>query len=377
MEYSHPDAAYILALMRVTGVGVARAKALMDYYESAQNVWKEKSQALLTLPGLNEEIVGQFGSGKLLDLAKEELEWMAQHSIRMSFYRDADYPQRLADCTDCPVAVFYRGGANLNPSKSLAVVGTRRATEYGKQLTSSVIGELATLFVEPPTIVSGLAIGIDAMGHKAALNNNMATVAVLGHGLATIYPRYNRSLAVKILEQGGVLMTEYQHDIWPDGPNFVQRDRIIAGLSDATLVAESADKGGSLITASCALSYNRDVFAFPGRVSDVTYAGCNRLIRTNRAALVATGRDIASAMNWDVDAPAALDEPVQTNLFAGLTGEEKDVVRLLRKMPDGISANEIAKTMDVHMSKISSTLIQLEFKNKVRLLPGNLYVLVL
>lgn len=374
MDYSHPDAPYILALMRVTGVGVARAKTLMDYYESAENVWKERSSALQTLPGFNEAIASHFGDATLLDLAKQELEWMERHSIMMSFYRDDDYPRLLADCPDCPVALFYRGTSSLNPSKSLSVVGTRRATEYGKQLTSCVIGELASLFQSPPTIVSGLAIGIDATAHKAALDCQVPTIAVLAHGFSTIYPRYNRSLAVRILEQGGALVTEYQHEISPVAQNFVQRDRIIAGLSQSTLVAESAEKGGSLITASCALSYNRDVFAFPGRVGDVTYGGCNNLIRSNRAALVTSGYDIAHGMNWTIDFSPEAEQPRQTKFFENLTEEERKVAHVLRFNPDGVSANAISKALDMPVGKVSSLLVQLEFKNMVRVLPGNVYV---
>ncbi len=366
---------WVLSLMRVAGVGVAKSKALIDYFGSAEAVWKERPDVLRRLPGMKDEIVSQMSKRDLVEKAKEEVEWMEKKKVRMIFYKEKDYPFRLAECPDCPIALFYLGKANLNAKRILSVVGTRRASEYGKSNTKKLVSEMARLFNEPPTIVSGLALGIDAVSHRSALDCGMPTIAVLGHGLSTIYPRYNRSLAIEMLEKGGGLLTEFQHDVSVNAPNFPQRDRIIAGMSDGVFVGESAIKGGALITASYAVGYGRDVFAMPGRVSDVLSEGCNMLIRNNRAALVMSGSDIAKGMNWQIEREEEKGIVVDTNLFGELSQSERVIAKEMRKNPDGWSLNELSRALDMPMSDLVSTLVQMEFKHYVKCLPGNIYKL--
>ena len=244
------------------------------------------------------------------------------------------------------------------------MVGTRNVTQYGKEICNKFVSELS-VNQQDTTIVSGLAYGVDGCAHKAALAEKLPTIAVVAHGLDTIYPAQHKSLAQKIIESGGAIITEYPAKTKPEAGNFVQRNRIIAGLCDATIIVESAAKGGALLTASAANNYNRDVFAFPGRVDDDFSAGCNNLIKTNQAAMVTSAADIENFMGWKKG--AAKEQP----LFAELSDEERKIVEILHREP--LNANDLSREMQIPVQKMISTLIMMEFKGLIKMITGNLY----
>jgi DNA processing protein len=270
--------------------------------------------------------------------------------------------------------IYTKGNCDLNNGKFIGIVGTRNATETGKENCKKLISDLS--LAQPNSIiVSGLAYGIDICAHKSALDASLPTIGVLGHGLDRIYPSSHRSTAVKML-QNGSLLTEYLSQTNPDRQNFVQRNRIIAGLCDAIIVVESAVRGGALITAELANEYNRDVFAFPGRVGDEWSAGCNALIKNNKASLIESANDILQFMNWEKQNSNQLSSTVQTALFLDLSNDEQKIVGTLRQNTDGLQLNELAIQLEKPVSKISSLLLEMEFKGLVKCLPGNLYKIV-
>jgi DNA processing protein len=314
---------------------------------------------------LAKEIVNQ---NKVLQRAEEEIEFIIKNNIRYYYFTDKDYPFRLKECPDAPLILYSKCSQNLNDAKFLGIVGTRKATEYGKGLCKKFINELST--VPNLIIVSGLAYGIDINAHKAALDAGMPTIGIVAHGLDRIYPESHRSTAIKMIQHGG-LVTEYISKTNPDRQNFVQRNRIIAGLSDAVVVVESAVKGGALITADLANDYNRDVFAFPGRIDDEWSMGCNALIKTNRASLIDNTGDFLKSMGWGdkIVAPQHL----QQSLFVELTEDEQLIYAFLRKCPEGIQVNQLAVEIAFPFSKLTGTLLQMEFKMLVKCLPGGVY----
>jgi DNA processing protein len=269
--------------------------------------------------------------------------------------------------------IYSKGTCSLNDGKFVGIVGTRSATETGKENCKKLISDLGNVL--PNTIiVSGLAYGIDICAHKAALESGLPTIGVIGHGLDRIYPEVHRPIAVKMVQEGA-LLTEYLSQTNPDKQNFVQRNRIIAGLCDAIVVVESGRKGGALITAELANDYNRDVFAFPGRVTDEWSTGCNALIKNNKASLIESSDDILRFMNWEKQ-NSANDPNVQTTIFIDLSDEEKEIISNLRQNPDGIQFNELAIQLKKPISKTSSLLLDMEFKGLVKCLPGNVYRIV-
>jgi DNA processing protein len=297
------------------------------------------------------------------------MKFIERYGITPLFFQDKGYPHRLKHCSDSPVMLYYKGTADLNISKIIGIVGTRKATEYGKSVTRMLLEGLVQHNI---LIVSGLAYGIDSCAHRFSLDNGLDTVAVLGHGLDTVYPWLNRPLAEKMLSQGG-LVTEFLSGTKPDRINFPKRNRIIAGLCDAIVVVEAGTRGGALITADIANSYNRDVFAVPGRVTDPLSDGTNFLIRTNRAALVRSPGDIEYLMGWNPSNGSCV--PVQRRIFAELTPEEEKIVSILQeKGRTGI--DEICILADNSMSRVSASLLNLEFEGIVTCLPGKVYSLV-
>lgn len=312
------------------------------------------------------------GKEDALEKAKREVEFIHKHQIGVLTQQDAGYPARLKETPDAPYLIFTKGKINFNEGKFLSVVGTRSATEQGKDITRQIVLELARK-VPHLTIVSGLAYGIDVASHKAALEAGISTIAVLGHGLDRIYPTVHRSIAVETLKMGG-LVTEYPSGTEPDGWNFVARDRIIAALSDATLVVESKARGGSLITASLAMDYNRDVFAVPGRVWDTNAAGCNQLIRDQRAMLVTGADDIVSAMHWE-------SVPVQTELELADEDETLEplalrLLQFIREEEADVHINQLVEEMGEEYQQVVTQLVGLELQGRVRAIPGGYYHLV-
>ncbi len=356
---------YQIGISLIPGVGDINGKKLISYCGGAEAVFKEKKQALMKIPGIGFSLVNSILSQKVLERAEEEIGFIEKHKISPLFYTDKKYPQRLKHCIDGPMMIYYKGNADLNSTRIISIVGTRKATEYGKEFCAKLVADLTGLDL---MVVSGLAYGIDTHAHKSAVKNEMATVGILAHGLDRIYPQVNKSLAEKMVKNGG-LLTDFISKTNPDRENFPKRNRIVAGISDATVVIESAIKGGALITANIANSYNRDVFAFPGRVNDHYSEGCNFLIKTNRAALIQSAKDIKYIMQWE---PESGKIPKQHKLFKELSQEEELIVNILKENEE-TSIDYIVLKSKLSMSKIASILLNLEFDGIVKSLPGKMY----
>jgi DNA processing protein len=330
-------------------------------------VFKEPYRNLIKIPGIGSSIAKYISDRSYLGVAEKEAEYITKNNIKTYFYLDNDYPFRLRQCDDSPVVFFFLGNCDLNSAKILSVVGTRNATNRGKELCEKIIGGLAANHPDV-IIVSGLAYGIDIASHKAALAYNLQTIGVLGHGFKTTYPSIHATIAKAMVEKGG-LLSDFLSDALPERNNFLKRNRIIAGISDATLVIESGIKGGALITADIANSYNRDVFAVPGRPEDQWSAGCNSLIRTNKAALTECSDDIEYFLNWK---PEKSKQPVQRTLFSDLDDTEKMIYELISKEGE-LPIDTICRALEMPVYKLSSVLLQMEFKNLVKCYPGNVY----
>ncbi len=361
---------YIIALPLLPEVGLRTARNFIEYFGSAEAVFCASEADLLGIPNARPESIRNILSQRepALQRAEKELDFIEKNGIDTYYYLDTDYPYRLRECVDAPILLFGKGNLSLNNGKFLSVVGTRMPSDRGKQLCTEIIEQLAKS-VSCLTIVSGLAYGIDVTAHKAAISSGIPTIIIPGHGLDRIYPAVHRQVAVNSLENGGIL-TEYMSGTQPDKQNFVARNRIIAGLSDATLVVESKVKGGSLITADMANGYSRDVFAVPGRPQDVQSAGCNGLIKQQKAALVECADDILAAMQWETDSHK---EDLQTELFTDLSEVELQLLTLLRQHPDGIHVNLLVMETKRPYSEITSTLMLMEMKGIVRSLPGSIF----
>ena len=364
---------YKIGITLIKGIGNNLAKNLIAYIGSVEGVFTEKQQNLAKIPGIGELLSKEIVSQNILKRSEQEIEFINKNKIQTNYFTDRDYPYRLKECPDSPIMIYSKGNCNLNNGKFVAIVGTRNATESGKENCKKLIVDLAS--VQPnTTIVSGLAYGIDICAHKTAIDSGLITIGVIGHGLDRIYPASHRPTAVKMV-QNGALLTEYLSQTNPDKQNFVQRNRIIAGLCDAILVVESANKGGALITAEIANDYNRDVFAFPGRVNDEWSKGCNALIKNNKSSLIESADDILRFMSWEKQ-DLNSRPTVQTALFRDLSNDEQGIVSILRQNQEGIQFNELAIQLEKPISKISSLLLEMEFKGLVRCFPGNLYKVV-
>lgn len=354
-----------LALQFQPHPGPSAIKKLFLHFGSATALFaahglKSPLGARVTLPKLTDEI---------RRLAEKELEWIERNHIHVCCIGDPEYPKRLNSCPDAPYMFYYKGTPAFNEPKMVAVVGTRNISPYGKEVTRKIIEELAQYEV---CVVSGLARGVDTVAHEQSLESGLKTVAVLGSGLGTIYPDCNERLAHRIAESDGAVVSEFPSKTKPDRQNFPQRNRIIAGMTDATIVMETAEKGGSIITAHIANSYNRDVFAVPGSILSPTQSGCHALIRKNVAALVTSGADVAELMGWDIDAPKA----VQRSLFVELSSEEQEVSDLIANQPN-IVIDDLSAALPQHTpSKLASLLLQLELKGFIVCEPGKKYHLL-
>ena len=361
------DIKYLLALGFLPLIGSITARKLISYTGSAEAVFSEKKKNLLKIPGIGLILAENASRKDVLDKAEKELEVIEKLKISVKTIYDNDYPERLKQCADAPLILFYKGSNLFNASRILSVVGTRNATEYGTDMCQRLIRDLSELS-DDILIVSGLAYGIDYQAHTAALRNGLKTVAVLAHGLHTLYPHAHKNLANKI-EQNGSLVTDFSTMDDPERNNFLKRNRIIAGMSDATIVIESGKKGGSLITADLALSYNRDVFAIPGRVSDTMSEGCNALIRDNKAALIEGVKDIEFFLGWGSSKTGSI--PRQGTLFLNLTPDEESIVSILQK-EDKLSPDIISIRSGMPVSRVSATLLGLEFKAVISVMRGNI-----
>lgn len=351
----------------IPGIGDARIKKLVAYCGGPKEVFEQKKGFLEKIPNIGQKIAASVSSKDVLERAEKELLFAEKHGVSVISFLDNEYPSRLKHCTDSPVVLYKKGNGSINPPRSVAVVGTRNATREGKETTEKLVEELAKSGV---TIVSGLAYGIDITAHKASLKFNTPTIGCLAHGLDRIYPQVHSSTAEKMLENGA-LITDLPIGTNPDRENFPKRNRIVAGMADATIVVEAAAKGGALITAELANGYNRDVFAIPGRVSDQYSEGCNNLIKYLKASLITNGADVLRSMNWDSAEPTKRQP--QTNLLVDLTDEQEKVVSVLRQQNHTI--DRLTVLSELPMNKVASILLELEFEGIVSNLPGKVYKL--
>jgi DNA processing protein len=360
---------YRIALTMVPGIGDVLGKKLASICGGAGAVFREPDRYLKKFARVGELIRAAKGNRAIFDRAEREVVFIERFRITPLWFQDEGYPRRLKNCIDSPVLLFFKGTRDLNTERVIGIVGTRRASEYGREVTHSLIEGLNQPGL---SIISGLAFGIDSCAHRASVDLGITTVGVLGHGLDTVYPKLNRSLAERMVNAGG-LITEFISGTKPDKINFPRRNRIIAGMCDALLVVEAGEKGGALITADIANSYNRDVFAIPGRVTDLLSSGTNRLISTNRAALVQSAADVSFLLGW-TDQPNH-PAPVQRKIFIEMTEEEERVVGVLQEKGN-VTIDEIFLHTGIPMSRVSASLLNLEFEGVVKCLPGKVYSLV-
>ena len=357
-----------IALTFIPGVGAVNSRLLLKHFGSAEDVFKAKKPQLLAIPGIGEKTAQSILQHDFFKRAEKELNFIEKYKIQTFFYSSDEYPKRLRNCYDAPVLLYYKGNADLNNSRVVSIVGTRNATPYGKELTDSLVEELKKHNV---LVVSGLAYGIDAMAHKACLKQDIKTVGVVGHGLDRIYPSQHRSLAEKMVRNGG-LLTEFPSETVPARENFPMRNRIVAGMADATIIVEASLTGGALITAELANSYNRDVFSFPGNIKQEFSAGCNYLIKTNRASLITSAKDLEYILVWITE--NRQEEKKQLSLSLNLSSDEKKIVTILiEKNQAGI--DELAIETQIPQSKLAITILGLEMQGILIALPGKVYKL--
>jgi DNA processing protein len=354
-----------IALTLINSVGHVTAKNLLAHFGDAASIFNASLRELMLVPGIGAVTAAQIRETQALSIAENQLKFLQKHKIDVLFFTDNDYPRRLRDCPDAPILLYYKGTVSLNHPRIVSIVGTRRATEYGKMLCRQLAETLQPYDV---LIVSGLAYGIDVNAHKESLAFDIPTIGVLGHGLDRIYPHLHKSIAQRMLHHGG-LLTEFPLDTVPDKENFPKRNRIIAGIADVTIVVEATSKGGALITADIAGSYNRDVFAFPGRTTDEYSQGCNFLIKTNRAGLLNHARDLVYYLGWED--PSTKLIKAQMKLPIGLSPEELRIVEVLQQAPAMV--DEIAIKTMLQQSKLAIHLLSLEMQGVLTSLPGNVY----
>ncbi|MFB9106962.1 DNA-processing protein DprA [Flavobacterium gyeonganense] len=362
---SEQDLFYVLALLRVEGVGDIMAKKLLANFGSAEDIFKAKTNQIAAIDGVGSVLLKNLKDKTVFEKANKELDFITKNNIKVSFFKDENYPDRLKHCIDCPVLIFSAGNINLKNKRIISIVGTRQITSYGIEFCRTLIEDLAPL---DPIIVSGFAYGVDIVAHQLAIENKLQTIGVLAHGLNQIYPKAHKKYMSKMEENGGFI-TEFWSTTNPDKENFVRRNRIVAGMTEATIVIESADRGGSLITANIANDYNRDVFAVPGRVTDKYSQGCNQLIKTQKANVLTSAADLVYMLNWDIKSDV---KPVQKQLFIELESEEQKIYDYLIKNGKEL-LDIIALQCEFPIYKISGILLNMELKGVIRPLPGKLF----
>ena len=360
---------YKIGLSIIPGIGGILARNIVAYVGSGEGIFSESVKSLQKIPGIGEVNALRIKDKSVLLKAEKELQFVTKHEIEVLFYTDKNFPRRLKTCVDAPVILYTRGNLNLDEKRIVSIVGTRNASSYGKQICEELIQKLSERNYKT-LIVSGLAYGIDIHAHKSALKYNLPTVGVIAHGLDKMYPSLHAETAKKMLDDGG-LVTDFPSGTKIDPSNFIRRNRIIAGLADATIVVESAAKGGALITAEIASSYNRDVFAFPGRAGDTYSKGCNQLIRNSGANLIEGIEDLEYFMGWEQTSKKTVLQP---SLFVELTGDEERIANLLRENGE-LFIDQISSELTLPVSRISAMLLSLEFKNVVIAMPGKMYKL--
>jgi DNA processing protein len=367
---------YTIALTRINGFGLAGTLPLYRMLGSAMAIFENRNNLRDVIPGCSQRLINAMkDTSEAIKRAEYELEYNKTNGNQCLCLNDSDYPVRLKECPDAPLVLYYKGNADLNQTKVINIIGTRLCTQYGKDLIRHFIEDLHS-FCPHVLVVSGLAYGVDINAHRQALDNGYETVGVLAHGLDNLYPAPHRQIADEMVKNGG-LLTEFMTNTNADRGNFVRRNRIVAGTSDACIVVESAAKGGGLITAGISQSYNRDVFAFPGRVGDRYSEGCNNLIRNNEAALIASAADFINAMGWSDDAilKEKMNKGIERNLFPDLSSNEQTIVNSLTKINDK-QINQLVTETNMPINQITATMFELEMKGVVKLLAGGMYHLL-
>ena len=368
---------YAVALTRLGGFNLP---ALMELYQragSATAIYEHRNNIHDILPDATQRLVETLENwDNVISFAERELQYDEQNNIEVLCLNDENYPQRLRECPDAPIVLYKQGNVNLNKYHTLNIIGTRNCTQYGRDLIRAFIRELK-LICPDALVFSGLAYGIDICAHRESLANNMETVGVVAHGLDIVYPRMHTGTAKEMCEKGGGVITEYTTNTQPVPKNFVQRNRIVAGCTDATLLVESANKGGGLITCNIARSYNREVFAFPGAIGAEYSEGCNQLIRDNGASLITSAYDFVKAMNWDNDIKLekAQQQGIERTLFPNLNNEEQIVVEALQQQNDQ-QINMLSVRTNLSMARLMALLFELEMKGIIRTMAGGCYHLL-
>lgn len=364
----HSDLVYKIAFASLRGINRVLAGELLARTGSERTFFDMSERQLGSVMGFGNRLFDADYRRQLVERAVGEADFVVSSNVRALYFTDDDYPVRLADADDAPLMLYALGSTDFNAGRFVGIVGTRHATPYGLDFVSRLVKDLSATMAEPLTIVSGLAFGIDAAAHSASLKSSVPTVGVLAHGLNMIYPAQHRSMAADMVRGNGALITEYGSGSVVHKGNFVARNRIVAGLCDCLVVAESAQKGGALITANLASGYNRDVFALPGRISDRYSAGCNALIASNVAALINDAAGLIKAMNWPEKAVVA----TQRDLFVELSSEEQAVVDFLTERGEG-QLNQLAIALNLNAGRMMSLLIDMEFKGLILTFPGGKY----
>lgn len=365
---SQEELLHTLALLKTEGIGDIIAKKLLNHFGSADEVFKAKPIQLAKIDGIGSSIIRNLKKKEIYLAAEAELKFVQSQNLNTLFYQDALYPERLKQCFDAPVLLFTAGNIHLENRKIISIVGTRQVTSYGMDFCKNLIADLVPL---NPIIVSGFAYGVDIVVHQAAIENNLQTIGVLAHGLNQIYPKTHKKYMHK-MEQNGGFMTEFWSTSNPDRENFVKRNRIVAGISEATIVIESAEKGGSLVTATMANDYNKEVFAVPGRATDKYSQGCNMLIKTNKAHLLTNATDLIYHLNWDIKKS---EKAIQKQLFVSLEDEEQIIYDYLQKQGKE-HLDILSLACDFPIFKLSSILLNMELKGVVRPLQGKFFEII-
>lgn len=359
------DLFYTISLSLIPNIGEVNARNLISFFGNAANVFKARKESLEKIDGIGRSKAAAIKKFSNFKRAEEEIAFIEKYNIEALCFSDRKYPQRLLNCYDAPLLLYHKGNTDLNQKRSIAVIGTRSNSAYGKEVAEKIIRDIASL---NPVIVSGLAYGIDAIAHKAAMKNNLSTVGVLAHGLDIIYPSDHQLMARQMIKQGG-LLTDFMSRTKPDKHNFPQRNRIVAGMTDATIVIETDIKGGSLITAELAVNYNRDVLAIPGRVTDKKSSGCNELIRQNKAALITSADDIIQILGWN---ETKAKKKTQKELFPDLNDDEQLILSVIREKST-THIDELCLSSGLSSSKVASAILSLELNNIIESLPGKIY----
>lgn len=365
----YPELIHQIALTKIPTIGDVHRKTLINLFGDASTIFKTPLRHLEKIDGIGKVRASKIKSFEDYISCEEEIEFIDKYKIQPLFITSPDYPKRLANCYDCPTLLYYRGSTNLNAEKIISVVGTRNNTHYGKMICEKLIEGFQKQSI---LVVSGLAFGIDTIAHKSALQNDLNSVGVLAHGLDRMYPSQNKLLAKKMMSQGG-LLTDFMSNTNPDKQNFPRRNRIVAGICDALVVVESNARGGSLITAEIANSYNKDIFAMPGRIGDVKSEGCNFLIKSNKAALITSANDLFTNMNWMSKPGAPIVQ--QKELFAKLGTVEQKLLSILTPK-NKIHIDEIYCKTSLNNSVLAQALLNLEINGMIHSLPGKYYQLI-